>query len=378
MSPYADGLHSVITQHRKVTPIVYGRSNEKVREKLLRDKGLTLAKAEQVCKAVELAAAQKEVWTQERQVDPVKESWPTRERRTEFRCSRCGRIHAPRSCPAFGRICRKCGGENHFAVRCKSARKVSEVRSGDHEDDFNILNVSNGKHQRDWMVPAQVGSTPVYLKVDTGAQANLLPYGTYQRLRPKAQLKASNSVLRSYVGEVIKHLGIATLKTTIGDQVENVDFFIVKKGRQAILGLHASELLGLFTRSVNVVTTNSSEQLAQAYRDVFQGTGCVKREYRMVLRKGAIRSVQTPRRVPLALQKPLKEELERMLKAGIITKVEEPTDWVSPLVIITNNGKLRICMDPRRINECLKREHYQMPRREDIEAELAGAKFFHI
>lgn len=54
----------------------------------------------------------------------------------------------------------------------------------------------------------------------------------------------------------------------------------------------------------------------------------------MVLQEGAIPSVQTPRRVPLALQKPLKEKLERMLKAGIITKVEEPTDWVSPLVII--------------------------------------------
>lgn len=31
---------------------------------------------------------------------------------------------------------------------------------------------------------------------------------------------------------------------------------------------------------------------------------------------------------------------------------------------------------PRKINECLKREHYEMPRREDIEAELAGARFF--
>lgn len=35
-----------------------------------------------------------------------------------------------------------------------------------------------------------------------------------------------------------------------------------------------------------------------------------------------------------------------------------------------------MCMDPRKINECLKREHYEMPRREDIEAEIAGAVFF--
>ncbi|XP_075723895.1 uncharacterized protein LOC142765972 [Rhipicephalus microplus] len=60
--------------------------------------------------------------------------------------------------------------------------------------------------------------------------------------------------------------------------------------------------------------------------NVFQRTGCIQREYQMVLQEVATPSVQTPRRVPLALQKRLKEELERMLKAGILTKVEEPTD----------------------------------------------------
>lgn len=40
------------------------------------------------------------------------------------------------------------------------------------------------------------------------------------------------------------------------------------------------------------------------------------------------------------------------------------------------DGKLRVCMDPRKINEAIKREHFEMPRREDIESELAGAKVF--
>lgn len=62
---------------------------------------------------------------------------------------------------------------------------------------------------------------------------------------------------------------------------------------------------------------------------------------------------------------------------GIIQKVSSPTDLVSPLVIVLKKeSRLRVCMDPRKINECLKREHYQMPRREGIEAELAGAKMF--
>lgn len=48
------------------------------------------------------------------------------------------------------------------------------------------------------------------------------------------------------------------------------------------------------------------------------------------------------------------------------------------MILRKKNGELRICMDPRKINECLKREHGKMPRREDIEAEIAVAKFFSL
>lgn len=108
---------------------------------------------------------------------------------------------------------------------------------------------------------------------------------------------------------------------------------------------------------------------------MFSGTGCVQRHYRMVLRKGAKPVVQTTRRVPLAVQEPLKEEPQHMEQAGIAIKVKEPTDWVSPLVRM-KDGKLRVCIDPRKINANLKRKHYKMPQREDIKAELADAVVF--
>ncbi|XP_077552546.1 uncharacterized protein LOC144167016 isoform X2 [Haemaphysalis longicornis] len=65
------------------------------------------------------------------------------------------------------------------------------------------------------------------------------------------------------------------------------------------------------------------------FRKRVQEPGCVQRRYRMVLREGAKPVVQTTRRVPLALQEPLKEELQRMERAGIAVKVKEPTDWGS-------------------------------------------------
>ncbi|XP_075749317.1 uncharacterized protein LOC142814443 [Rhipicephalus microplus] len=97
----------------------------------------------------------------------------------------------------------------------------------------------------------------------------------------------------------------------------------------------------------------------------------------MVLREDAVPVVQPARRVPIALKGRLRQELQRMEKASIIVKVDEPTEWVSPLVVVhKKDGTLRICMDPRAVNRSIKREHYPIPSREDIESELAGAQYF--
>ena len=35
-------------------------------------------------------------------------------------CRYCGQQHQQRQCPAYGKICRKCGKKNHFANVCRS------------------------------------------------------------------------------------------------------------------------------------------------------------------------------------------------------------------------------------------------------------------
>lgn len=284
--------------------VVYGTSSEKVREKLLRDNEITVAKAEQVCKAAELSVAQYEVWRQEhRQVHRVNKT--NKEQPSTFRCRTCGREHGRRNCSVFGCTSRRCGGKNHFAARCMNAKDVAEVESG--EEDFDILDISIGSvtNQRDWIVRAQVANGELSLKVDTGAQANLLQCVTYHKLNPKMQLTPSYSVLYAYGEAVINHLGITTLKISIDSEMVNIPF-VVKKGRQAILGLRVSEQLGIFTRSISEITTNSSEQAVREYQDAFTGIGCIQRQSKMVLQPGSVPTVQVARRVPLAFQGPLR------------------------------------------------------------------------
>lgn len=80
---------------------------------------------------------------------------------------------------------------------------------------------------------------------------------------------------------------------------------------------------------------------------------------------------------PLALRRPLRQELDGMESTSVIKKVDEPLGWVDPFVIACKKDEaFWAYMDPREINKNLKHEHYPMPTREEIEAELSGAKFF--
>ena len=47
------------------------------------------------------------------------------------------------------------------------------------------------------------------------------------------------------------------------------------------------------------------------------------------------------------------------------------------MVITENkNGQIRLCIDPKDLNKAIKREHFQLPTKEEILRKLTGAKFF--
>ena len=93
------------------------------------------------------------------------------------------------------------------------------------------------------------------------------------------------------------------------------------------------------------------------YPDLFSGVGTIKNAMvHLDVKPGAIPVVCSPHHVPHAVQPKLKEELDRMLKLGVIRKLDinEAIDWVHALVIVIKpNGKLCVCLDPRTLNSVL-------------------------
>ncbi|XP_046803807.1 uncharacterized protein LOC124419231 [Lucilia cuprina] len=53
------------------------------------------------------------------------------------------------------------------------------------------------------------------------------------------------------------------------------------------------------------------------------------------------------------------QEIERLLKLGVIEESNSP--WCSPAVLVRKPGKVRLCIDSRKLNEVTKKDSYPLP-----------------
>lgn len=83
------------------------------------------------------------------------------------------------------------------------------------------------------------------------------------------------------------------------------------------------------------------------------------------------------RPVPIALREKVNNDIDRLVKCGVLSPVKY-SDWATPIVpVIKGDGSVRICGDFKvTVNPVLNIEKYPQPRREDLFASLAGGKRF--
>lgn len=196
----------------------------------------------------------------------------------------------------------------------------------------------------------------------------------YRTLKVKNKIHSTKIKVTGYTDEYVpvKRSCLVTLKHK--GQLVKTQMLIVEKSIQPILGLSTCEKLDLLRR-VFVVTSYheaSESSYMENYKDVFEGFGCWPGEHRIIVDKTVTPVVHACRKVPFALRGKLKEELIRMEKPGVIKKIDEPTDWVSSLVVVLKkNVSLKMSRSKRS-----KREHFKLPTREEIMSQFPEAKWF--
>ncbi|KAK3107076.1 hypothetical protein FSP39_006459 [Pinctada imbricata] len=332
------------------------------------------------------------------------------------KCGRCGNRHKQNdTCPAMGETCSKCKKPNHFSKMCLSQRSPGRYRNkqgtckgknvhnieddSDRSEDEDprqffvdsIDEINDQQSQREakeeWRASLHISGTEVNCKLDTGSQVNILLQSQFEKLRKKPKLRKSTVKLKSYSNHDIPVLGGVLLTIRYRHKTAKVYFLVVKNAPTAILGLKACDKLGLVKRVFTIdntctPTTNVSslpgvKEIVNSNMDSFEGLGSLPGEHKLTVDETVPPVISPCRKVPFAIQKKLKKELDRMEQAGVITKEDEPTSWVSPIVVVTNkNGKLRVCLDPRDLNRAIKREHNKLPTRDEIQSKFQDAKYF--
>ena len=192
-------------------------------------------------------------------------------------------------------------------------------------------------------------------------------------------LESSITTLLMYNKSEVKPIGRKKMLVLNpkNNNINTVEFIIVKGQCRSILGLKTCEELKLLTvnrQNILLVTSQSTNtqglsehDIVNGYSDVFKSKGKLECQLHLELDE-SVQPVQLPpRRVPIAVKDKLQAELEILSNMEIIAKVDDPTDWISSLVVSTKrNGKVRLCIDPKPLNNALKRNHYPLPSFEDV------------
>lgn len=338
----------------------------------------------------------------------------TRQSRDQVRqgnkCDYCGNNkHKNKTdCPAYGKQCHKCSKYNHFAKLCKSSKSVHEINeeqcthldyeSDNFDDDtldhFFVHTVGQNSSQPDQVfIEVSLGtkncSRKIDCKVDTGSQTNCLPYSIFQTLKLNLPLKPSNATLTAYSGDRLSVRGKVMLDCMYKDKAVKTEFYIVDSSAPPLLSLRTSLDLGLIQlthsvdHSVDGLDQSSSSLDKKAVlatnKDLFEGIGLLPGTCSLHMKDDAVPVVCPTRKVPFGLQDKLKAELDSMEAKHVICRVTEPSNWVHSLVCVEKpNGKLRVCLDPKALNDNIQRPYYPMRSIDDITSQLSGANYFSV
>ena len=241
-------------------------------------------------------------------------------------------------------MCNQCRKKGHYARVCQIKKNlgvhVAAVTEEDSDEEYSDEDVAflgsvESTGACPWMTEVRVDNQKSVFKIDTGADVTAIPAKFYTQGQ-FSKLSRATKTLYGPGGTALKVNGKCTATLSKGNKSTQEEVYVVDGLRTPLLGL----------------------TVKREFPNLFSGLGKMEGEYTIVLRPGAKPfSLSTPRRISLPLMPKVREELTRMEQQGVISKVEEPTAWCAPMVVVPkSSGRVRICTDLTELNRSVMRE----------------------
>lgn len=163
-------------------------------------------------------------------------------------------------------------------------------------------------------------------------------------------------------------VGTFEAEVNVGLRSTLAEFFVVKGGQKDILGDSTAKKLGVLKVGLDV---NSVDLKCKPFSKINGVQASIEMD-------PAVKPVFQPvRRVPIPMEAAVNQKLDQLLKRDLIEVKNGPASWVSPLVVVGKaSGEPRICLDLRRVNQAVVREHFPMPVVDEYLARLGHGKIW--
>ena len=258
-----------------------------------------------------------------------------------------------------------------------------ESKSPDCVDDFSgngelnqcqnicvVFNESNDKYDKSFVrLEFKDGRMGVLCKIDTGADISVMSERIFKKLYPKKSLDPCStrfsayngttittigqvdlSVTHANVDKLVRFIGTPTESSTILSRRDAIDLKCVKflcqdkcsncdSDRPSISVINSFNIQHASKKWRKDLPLGKSgdakEEIKSLFPDLFNGVGRLQNAYRIQLSPDAVPVRHAQRRVPESVKPKIKEELDRLVKEGIIKHVDTPTEWVNSIVCVT-------------------------------------------
>ncbi|XP_053681666.1 uncharacterized protein K02A2.6-like [Sabethes cyaneus] len=384
-----------------IDQIIEGCISQDFRKKLLAE-DKTFEEVLQLGKVMEDIQAQSKTYTSPKSavMESVQRVQPVNKSNMRcFKCNRTGHIARDKhACPANGVKCHVCGEMNHFKICCPKKRKREENEFYQPSKRQKVtprkgLYCVNAGEKGDTLA-FDVGGVKIHMLVDSGSPPNIVTQRTYAELR-RSGAKIINE--REAIEESKQYQGYGSSDAILFSKAFETEIkipgeehgvwayvLVSPNGQTNLLSKSTAFALGVLRIGYKVNAISNAEPTTFTPFPKVPGV-----QLKIHIDSSVTPVCQPMRRLPIAMEAEVEQQIQELLAQEIIERVEHPTSWVSPLVPVRkNDAKLRLCVDLRAANKAVLTENYPMPNIEEAlssihEAEMLStldleSAFYHL
>ena len=191
-----------------------------------------------------------------------------------------------------------------------------------------------------YKVLIKINDIPVTMELDTGAGVSIVSEQTWSDKLKRPDLQPCSFKLQSYRSKPLDVLGSCTVEVTVHGKTASLPLVVVKGEGISLLGRNWLEEIRLDWNEVakiNGITKPPHQQklddLLKQYEEIFKNElgQCKLIKAKLHVKSDAVPKFYCPRPIPLATKEKVEEDLDRLERIGVISKVET-SEWATPIV----------------------------------------------